>query len=211
MNNNETNSAALRGSATKKSAREAEIRRLVDGNQGLVKSEAARVLEAWIPENDPDAREEWFRELVQAGQPGLRRAAKKFDPARGTAFSTYAVPWIRKYVRKAAEELRETYFHVSVDAPAGGAEGAAELVELLADEDAESPAEAVERADRRAWGRELLAVLPARERRVVERRFGLDGGPERTFAEMAGDEGVSVQCIHRVFQRALARMRRAAA
>ena len=204
MQNSEKKSAALRGTSTKESAREADILRLVADNQGLVRAEAARVLATWAPENDDDAREEWFRELVQAGQPGLRRAAEKFDSARGTAFSTYAVPWIFKFVREAAEELRETYCHLSCDAAADGA-GSAERVP---DEDADDPAETVARASDCAWVRGRLAELPARERRVLERRFGIGSRPESTFAEIAASEGVSVQCIHRVYQRALARLRR---
>lgn len=207
MNKSEMKSAALRGTSTKESAREADILRLVAENQGLVRAEASRALSAWAPENDPAARDEWFRELVQAGQPGLRRAAEKYDPARGTAFSTYAVPWIFRYVRRAVEELRETYYHVSPDAVADGAGSA----ELFPDEDAVDPAEAAARASDCAWVRGLLAELPARERRVLERRFGIGSRPESTFAEIAASEGVSVQCIHRVYQRALARMRRSAA
>src|SRR6185312_937445 len=36
-----------------------------------------------------------FDDRVSAGMLGLMRAAEKFDPASGTAFSTYAAPCIR--------------------------------------------------------------------------------------------------------------------
>jgi RNA polymerase primary sigma factor len=41
-----------------------------------------------------------FDDLVQAGMQGLVKAAKKFDPDRNTRFSTYAVYYIRLYVKR---------------------------------------------------------------------------------------------------------------
>src|ERR1043165_1219541 len=46
-----------------------------------------------------------YEDLVQAGCIGLMEAAKRYDPERG-AFSTYAVPWIRKYMTLELQENR---------------------------------------------------------------------------------------------------------
>ena len=43
-----------------------------------------------------------YEDLVQAGNMGLIRAAEKFDPDTGFAFSTYATRWIRSTVEKEA-------------------------------------------------------------------------------------------------------------
>ena len=43
-----------------------------------------------------------YEDLVQAGNLGLIRAAEKFDPTMGNAFSTYATRWIRATVEKEA-------------------------------------------------------------------------------------------------------------
>lgn len=43
-----------------------------------------------------------FDDLVQEGMLGLLTAARRYDPDRGTRFSTYATWWVRKAVQRAA-------------------------------------------------------------------------------------------------------------
>ena len=63
---------------------------LVKNNAGLVRSVAARFADRGYDQE----------ELADVGQIGLLRAIRTFDPARGCAFSTYAVPLIFGEIRR---------------------------------------------------------------------------------------------------------------
>jgi RNA polymerase sigma factor (sigma-70 family) len=64
--------------------------RMVTGNLRLVFRFAANHRGAGLEMED----------LIQAGSEGLLHAARRFDPARGYAFSTYAAWWIRQSLQK---------------------------------------------------------------------------------------------------------------
>jgi len=74
---------------------------LVQLNLGLVRKEAHR----WVHYS-----QETFDDLVQVGTLGLIRAVERFDPNHGTAFSTFAVAYIRgeiqHYLRDKSAQIR---------------------------------------------------------------------------------------------------------
>ena len=69
---------------------EAALERLVLDNMGLVRSIAARFRDRGTDMED----------LMQIGTIGMIKAIRSFDTARGTAFSTYAVPLIVGEIRR---------------------------------------------------------------------------------------------------------------
>jgi RNA polymerase primary sigma factor len=58
------------------------------------------------------------------------------------------------------------------------------LAELIADDGAECPFEGAQLEMQRGVVRRALRRLPERERRVLELRYGLDGGPQRTLEQV---------------------------
>lgn len=72
--------------------------RLLMANTRLVVSVAKRYRHRGLP----------FIDLIQEGIIGLIRAIKKYDPERGTRFSTYATWWIRQAISRAIDNHART-------------------------------------------------------------------------------------------------------
>jgi RNA polymerase primary sigma factor len=72
--------------------------RLLMANTRLVISVAKKYRNRGLP----------FIDLVQEGIIGLMRAIKKYDPGRGTRFSTYATWWIRQAITRTIDNHART-------------------------------------------------------------------------------------------------------
>jgi RNA polymerase primary sigma factor len=82
--------------------------RMIRSNLRLVISVAKRYAGRGMP----------FEDLVQEGNVGLIEAVERYDPRRGTRFSTYAVWWIKQTVSRSIETLARIVrlpVHVSAD------------------------------------------------------------------------------------------------
>ncbi len=142
-----------------------------------------------------------YEEALQAGRIGLWRALLGYDPARGTAFSTYAWVAIRRHIRRTAIHSAEGpafralpgSFGPVLD-PSGRASG-------------RSLDENLDRALVHDALLALLSQLPDRLRRIIIARYGLDGCPPRSLRRLGAQLGLSHERIRQLQQEALAWLR----
>jgi RNA polymerase primary sigma factor len=95
------------------------------------------------------------------------------------------------------EVLRMAKLPLSLEKPLGE-EGDAKLGDFVEDEVAESPFDVASVSLRREDIGQALSALPERERRVIELRFGLDGGQPRTLDQVGRAFGVTRERIRQI-------------
>jgi RNA polymerase primary sigma factor len=98
----------------------------------------------------------------------------------------------------------------SLDAPISD-DDSTEFGEIVGDEDAQTPFELFRDKNMRDELSELLAVLDDREREIIFKRYGLDGGKPKTLEEVGKKFGVTRERIRQLQNIALAKLRRALA
>ncbi len=95
---------------------------------------------------------------------------------------------------------------VSLEMPIGEEEDAA-LGDIIEDRNSIAPAEAASQQILREEVMAMLDTLTARERRVIELRYGLEDGYNRTLAELGDELGVSRERVRQIEAEALMKLR----
>src|SRR6185503_2895266 len=104
--------------------------------------------------------------------------------------------------------LQVKAFEVSFEEPVRGGSDLT-VQESLADRSRPDPLSALIRSESRARVRSALEGLGDRERRVLARRFGLEGERAQTLRELGTELGLSPEAIRLIEKRATKKMRRA--
>jgi RNA polymerase primary sigma factor len=95
---------------------------------------------------------------------------------------------------------------ISLETPAGQ-EGSARLADFVADEESEDALGVLFQKRFVEGTHELLATLTAREAQVLRMRFGLDGGQERTLAEIGASFALTRERIRQIETQAIRKLR----
>ena len=176
-----------------------------------------------------------LEELISEGNIGLLQAAQRFDPDRGLRFVSYAAWWVRKYMLAALSRNTEAVTspvaggkdsapdsrprHLDpARAPRLRILSLEELrrqgsddrheIELLVPASGPQPDETVLGQDLVECLQELLHLLPAQERHILESHHGLNGHPARSLEAIGNELGCTRERVRQLEIRAIERMRR---
>lgn len=147
-------------------------------------------------------------DLVSIGTIGLIKAVNTFDPGKNIKLATYASRCIENEILMYLRRNSKVKAEVSFDEPLNTDYDGNEL--LLSDVlGVESDAiKHIEEEVDRTLLRVALSRLSSRERMIMELRFGLKDGHEKTQKEVADFLGISQSYISRLEKRILRKLRK---
>lgn len=147
-------------------------------------------------------------DLISIGTIGLIKAVNTFDAEKRIKLATYASRCIENeilmYLRKTSQRRCE----ISIDEPLNVDWDGNEL--LLSDvlgTDSDCVNARIEDETEKKLLHEAVNHLSPRERQIMEMRFGLKGGREKTQKEVADEIGISQSYISRLEKRIIKQLR----
>ncbi len=150
-----------------------------------------------------------IEDLVSIGTIGLIKAVSTFDPDKRIKLATYASKCIENEILMYLRRTSKTRFEVSFDEPLNVDWDGNELLlsDVMGTDEDVTYRDLEEEVDRTLL-RKALTKLSGRERAIVELRFGLRDGRERTQKEVADLLGISQSYISRLEKRIMKRLNR---
>ena len=147
-------------------------------------------------------------DLISIGTIGLIKAVNTFTPERSIKLATYASRCIGNeilmYLRKSSNRRQEA----SIDEPLNiDGDGNELLLSDVLSSEADQVGQRLEQDAERASLRRSVEQLSPRERQIMELRFGLLDGVERTQKEVADAIGISQSYISRLEKRIIRQLR----
>ncbi len=138
----------------------------------------------------------------------MRRVAMKLHEALGREPTDEEVAKEMGMTASRVTQLRTAAIRpASLDAPIGD-EDSNNFSEVVEDENADTPYEQLEDKTVAAMLSELIKRLDPREATILQFRFGLDGGNERTLEEVGAKFGVTRERVRQIQNIALIKLRR---
>ena len=148
-------------------------------------------------------------DLISIGTIGLIKAVNTFDPQKKIKLATYASRCIENEILMHLRRTSKIKAEVSFDEPLNVDMDGNELLlsDVMGTENDLVYRGIEEELEMRLLA-QALTRLSSRERQIMNLRFGLRGGKERTQKEVADSLGISQSYISRLEKRIIKRLRR---
>lgn len=149
-----------------------------------------------------------IEDLVSIGAIGLIKAVNTFDVSKNIKLATYASRCIENEILMYLRRNSRKKYEVSFDEPLNVDWDGNELLlsDILGTEPDIVYAE-IEGSVERDLMREFISKLDDRERKIMQLRFGLQGGKEQTQKQVADFLGISQSYISRLEKRIIKQLR----
>ena len=150
-----------------------------------------------------------IEDLISIGSIGLIKAINSFDPQKNIKLATYASRCIENEILMFLRKNHNIKTEVSIDEPLNTDWDGNEL--LLSDvlgTDSDEVYRRIEDEVDRQLLRAAIEKLNQRERSIMELRFGLKNGTEKTQKEVADMLGISQSYISRLEKRIIVRLKK---
>ena len=172
---------------------------LIEHNLRLVAHIAKKYSSTGYPTDD----------LISIGSIGLIKAVSTYDPGKGTKLGTYAVRCIANEILMFIRADKKHQGEISLQDTVGQDSEGNEItfMDLLPTDDDEF-IESIDKSIRAQRLRERIsAVLKGRERIIIELRYGLLNGAEKTQKEIGKMLGISRSYVSRLEKSALKKLK----
>lgn len=131
-------------------------------------------------------------DLISEGNLGLIRAAKKFDPDRGTKFITCARPWITQAIQLYVQNSNVDKEFTNMEDYIFDDETNDEMINTDFEDEVHNIQSRSNAID------ELLSCLTKREYRVLQSYFGLNNCKEMTLDEIGKEMGLTQERVRQI-------------
>ncbi|PYZ97936.1 RNA polymerase sporulation sigma factor SigE [Alteribacter lacisalsi] len=150
-----------------------------------------------------------IEDLISIGTIGLIKAVNTFDPEKKIKLATYASRCIENEILMYLRRNNKIRSEVSFDEPLNIDWDGNELLlsDVLGTEEDIITRGIEDRVDRKLLVK-ALETLSSREKQIMELRFGLAGGEEKTQKDVADLLGISQSYISRLEKRIIKRLRK---
>ena len=147
-------------------------------------------------------------DLISIGTIGLMKAVATFHPEKNIKLATYASRCIENEILMHLRKVSQQRAEVSIDEPLNvDWDGNELLLSDLLGTDGDEVCRDIENESERRLLREAVDRLNPREKQIMEMRFGLKDGQEKTQKEVADAIGISQSYISRLEKKIIRRLR----